>query len=305
MLADCAPEERAALLQIWSTVGVARPTVYADVERKEAARAAMLALVDQEATLQPATRLVRPVWWQRVYAFRYAWAGSFAVLLVLVYALAFHQIRVTVPHGATPVTMSLPDGSSVELNAGATLSYTRTYGWQARNVVLEGEGFFSVVPSEQTFSVRTHDATTTVLGTSFNVRAYENRRAGATRVTVATGKVHVATFDSGAAVEVTPGQIAQVTPSASLTTDTEHATEQTAWREGRLAFYNEPLGHIFAELERRYGVTITVDPDITARRWVYAKDNPADLKTVLDDITQSVFLTYYPTSNGYQVLPAN
>ena len=128
------------------------------------------------------------------------------------------------------------------------------------------------------------------------------QRGGATRVTVVEGKVRVAVAASEKAVEVIPGEIAVVTPEADLRTTTEHAADQTAWREGRLAFYNEPLGHIFAELSRRYNVTITVDSDLTARRWVYAKEQPANLETVLDDLTQSMFLQYYPTSNGYRVV---
>ena len=84
----------------------------------------------------------------------------------------------------------LPDGSTVLLNEGTKLSYTSSFGEQAREVILTGEGYFDVQhDSSRPFKVLTGKVTTTVLGTAFNVEAYPGQEE--IKVTVARGRVQV------------------------------------------------------------------------------------------------------------------
>lgn len=73
--------------------------------------------------------------------------------------------------------MRLPDGSTVLLNEGSELSYSTSFGKQAREVTLTGEGYFDVQHNlSKPFKVLTGNVTTTVLGTAFNIKAYPGSR---------------------------------------------------------------------------------------------------------------------------------
>jgi ferric-dicitrate binding protein FerR (iron transport regulator) len=93
---------------------------------------------------------------------------------------------------AQPVTILLADGSSVFLQANSQLSYPRKFKNEKREVYLSGEAFFEVAKNaNQPFIVYTNELTTEVLGTSFNVKAYQKDQK--ITVEVHTGKVLVST----------------------------------------------------------------------------------------------------------------
>lgn len=86
--------------------------------------------------------------------------------------------------------IKLPDESTVLLNENSKLTYEDSFGIQSRKVVLTGEAYFDVRhdPSRP-FIVRTGKVKTTVLGTAFNIKAYEEQQE--IMVTVDRGKVSV------------------------------------------------------------------------------------------------------------------
>jgi transmembrane sensor len=74
--------------------------------------------------------------------------------------------------------IKLSDGSSVWLNAGSKLTYTKSFGSDNRTVHLEGEGFFSVAHDpDNPFTVITSHLEIVALGTSFNVKSYPEEEA--------------------------------------------------------------------------------------------------------------------------------
>lgn len=109
-----------------------------------------------------------------------------------------------------PQRITLPDGSTVLLEAGARLVTDEHYGKQARTVYLTGEAFFEVQPdARKPFFVYTGDLVTEVLGTSFHIRSEGDKRT--IEVSVVTGKVSVYTDGEGDAkkrngVIATPNQ---------------------------------------------------------------------------------------------------
>jgi transmembrane sensor len=83
----------------------------------------------------------------------------------------------------------LPDGSVVTLKEGSTLTYTRVYGADTREVTLTGEAYFDVAHNPLTpFKVRTGKIVTTVIGTAFNIKVTVGDKI---TVTVSRGKVAV------------------------------------------------------------------------------------------------------------------
>lgn len=90
----------------------------------------------------------------------------------------------------TQKLVNLPDGSSVVIKQGSKLSYPKAFAQGMREVILSGEAFFEISKNpDAPFFVKTSQITTKVLGTSFNVRAYEKDKKAT--VSVKTGKVAV------------------------------------------------------------------------------------------------------------------
>lgn len=87
-------------------------------------------------------------------------------------------------------TLKLSDGSMVRLNANSSLDIIAGYGDGKRLVRLDGEAFFQVKPAVKCpFFVETKDISVRVLGTSFNVKAYDHRKK--VQIAVSTGKVQI------------------------------------------------------------------------------------------------------------------
>jgi ferric-dicitrate binding protein FerR (iron transport regulator) len=206
-------------------------------------------------------------------AFRVAaYAASVALLAVLT--------RIAVPFGAVPevpaavpqelyvpagqrARVTLPDGSTVWLNAGSTLRYPSVFG-QERKVHLSGEGFFDVARNpDSPFIVSTDSADIRALGTRFNVYSYA--RAGYMTATVVEGAVKVRVSGREAEeMQLDPGQ-QFFYGEGKLRRETSIDRDKLLWTDGIYAFRRETLGMIIKKLELYYDVEIIVlDPKILA-----------------------------------------
>jgi ferric-dicitrate binding protein FerR (iron transport regulator) len=180
---------------------------------------------------------------------------SIAASLSLIAVAAFFMLdRTTVSSQLAEVkTHVLPDGSTVTLNAGSSLEFP-TYRWSGnRTVILEGEAFFQVTKGS-TFTVKNEQATVTVLGTSFNVKA----RPSGYEVSCFTGKVRVAS--AGNNVILTKGLFTRLETGMLTPAETFHA-EKTTWREGDFYFEGKPLHEVIDELERQFNIEIVFTGD--------------------------------------------
>ncbi len=161
------------------------------------------------------------------------------------------------PRYATVVTeqggsqvVTLPDGSEVTLNEKTTLRYPVDF--KERIVDLEGEAFFNVVKrDEASFVINAFGSRTTVLGTSFNIRAYPGEPNVA--VTVRTGKVEVAAQGKEKEnVVLKPGQSAVYDKSVEAVRQQE-VPNAMAWKTKELVFDNQRLSDVAATIERYFG----------------------------------------------------
>jgi transmembrane sensor len=127
---------------------------------------------------------------------RIGWMIAACVLLLGIgYLFTFH-LRSNTPQTLSFSTLQnievfyLPDSSLIWLNKNSRVSYPEKFGASERIVHLEGEAFFKVrSDSSKPFRIYADSSMTTVLGTSFNVKAYKNDTL--VEVTVATGKVNL------------------------------------------------------------------------------------------------------------------
>ncbi len=149
----------------------------------------------------------------------------------------------------------LPDGSSVVLHKGASLSYDNTFSKTNRAVSLDGEAYFDVAKdAENTFTVCVDDIDITVYGTTFNV--LENDQT--ITVSLVDGSVDVATM-TGMTCSLTPGHSAIFDKqTGNLIDRTDDVAFAACWAKDRLTFTQASLGEVCRYLSKWYGVEIIV-----------------------------------------------
>jgi transmembrane sensor len=154
-----------------------------------------------------------------------------------------------------PLTVTLPDGSAVYLNSGSKLIYPEKFDAQSRTVTLQGEAFFEVSKDlQKPFLIKTGNAITEVVGTSFNV----NSNAHKVVVTVVTGKVLLYEQRSEA-VALTVGEQG-IYSGKGLEKKVNDDPNFLSWKTGVLTFQNTPLSKVASDLVRHYGVHIQITP---------------------------------------------
>ena len=160
--------------------------------------------------------------------------------------------------------VSLPDGTLVRLNANSSLTYQQNFGQNNRKVKLSGEGYFEVKKNtEKKFIVNTGYIDVTVLGTKFNLYAYEDKDI--IEMALVEGHVNVSTSKP-------PYQTICVKPNEKVTynkydnkLNIEKTTTkiETAWLNKELVFREEKLENVFQCLSRKFRVKFSIDSSIS------------------------------------------
>lgn len=157
-------------------------------------------------------------------------------------------------------TITLRDGTVVKLNADSRIWYSPTFGELGkREVSLVGEAFFEVARDTlHPFNVRTGEVTTTVLGTSFNVEAYDPNQV--VKVAVVTGKVEVQQIEkSQTPIYLQSNEQIEYSIQENTKVKGQFDHEEVlSWKEGILYFKNDSFSEVIEKLERWYGVDIDV-----------------------------------------------
>ena len=152
--------------------------------------------------------------------------------------------------------IKLSDGTSVQLNSNSHLEYAADFrGKQKREVTLHGEAFFDVAhdPSHP-FVIHTGKITTTVLGTAFNISAYDNQKA--VTVTVTRGRVVVQRADKTLAILTPNEQLNWKKGQDYQIKQTVNAEEITAWKAQDLIMDDITLLQAADLISKRYGVEV-------------------------------------------------
>lgn len=177
--------------------------------------------------------------------------------------VAYNEIRVD--KGGRANTVILSDGTKVVLNAGTTFKYPTAFCSKDRQVFLNGEAYFEVAKNtEKPFIVKLKSQQITVLGTVFNIEAYESESYSI--VTLLSGSVALEAFneagESMSRMFLKPNQSAcsdNQTGSVSLkNVDVNFAN---AWLRGEYKFKDEPFSSIARRLENYYGIKIHMEDE--------------------------------------------
>ena len=164
-------------------------------------------------------------------------------------------LSVTTPRGKD-YHLTLSDGTQVWLNADSKLEFPKHFKGSQRKVKLQGEAYFEVAKdASKPFMVETEYFNTTVLGTTFNIKAYTPKDAN---IVLIEGSVRVASGKQS--LTLVPGQQASLNAKLSTLNVKEVDTyPYTQWREGFFYFEDQSLFEIMQELGRWYNVNIAFD----------------------------------------------
>jgi len=163
------------------------------------------------------------------------------------------QLVFETPRGEKSM-VKLPDGSEVWLNANSRLVYN-SFSASHRQVKLKGEAFFKVAHNEKApFVVKTNECDIKVLGTTFNVMAYDE--FGRKEITLLDGKVNV--LSDGNEQVLKPGQ-ALILKDHHTEIAEVNAPQSSAWVDNKFNFKDIPLSELMKRLENWYDVDITLE----------------------------------------------
>ncbi|WP_341837222.1 FecR domain-containing protein [Chitinophaga pollutisoli] len=156
--------------------------------------------------------------------------------------------------------LTLPDGSTVWLNAGSALRYPTAFGKKERKVELTGEAFFDIKPDAQApFIVQIRNGgDVMVLGTAFNIQAYADEPGS--RTTLLQGAVMMRNGQEQHLLR--PGQAMRLEGTDMILNDQADVEAATAWKNGLFLFRDAPVETVMKQISRWYDVEIVYEKGI-------------------------------------------
>lgn len=181
----------------------------------------------------------------------------------------------TLTKAAEVKTITLADGSTVKMNSGSSLKYPDHFTADNRDVYLSGEAFFDVKKdAEHPFIVHTEQLAVKVLGTAFDVKAYQNDAF--TETTLIRGKVSISlknnttqtyTLKPNDKFTLAGGKASMSQLSHFNGTGADRIIE-TAWTNHELIYKNNSFDEVAKLFERWYGIKIVFkEPELKAVRF--------------------------------------
>ena len=157
------------------------------------------------------------------------------------------------PRGSKVIHMVLSDGSKVWLDVASSITYPVSFTGNERKVSITGEAYFEVAhDAMKPFYVSHRDMNIRVLGTHFNVNAFEDEGADI-KVTLLEGKVNVNNQASKETLK--PGQQAIVNDKIKIINDVD-LDEVMGWKNGYFEFNNSGLANVLSQVSRWYNVDV-------------------------------------------------
>jgi|GEM_PF-2403311 len=154
-----------------------------------------------------------------------------------------------------PLKITLSDGTLVFLNSGSKLTYPERFTGPIREIKLTGEAYFEVTHLKTPFLIHSGKMLTQVLGTSFNVKAYED--AQTVKVAVLTGKVGVSVEGSrkpATFLTANQGLTFNKRKNAVVKSSFVNAAAEIAWSRRIIKFRSTPFPEALEELNRIYHI---------------------------------------------------
>lgn len=227
-----------------------------------------------------------PAWWLRPAS----WIAAAAAIVLGTAGIRWQLLREATREVRSVSTgvgerleLHLADSSLVTLGPSTTLRYRATGSRRAADVV--GLAAFTIAhDARRPFTVHAKNAVAIDIGTKFVVRAYDADTS--VEVAVASGVVKLTSAERSAPLFLRGGDVGRVDNAGTVkSVGGANVERDTAWIDGRLAFDDEPLVDVAADLERWFDVEIRIPDESLAKRRVSAVYNTPSLAGILDALT--------------------
>jgi hypothetical protein len=209
---------------------------------------------------------------------------------------AYNQLLV--PKGKRS-KLTLADGTIMYVNSGTRVIYPIEFIGNTREIYVDGEIYIHVASDPRhPFVVKTKDLSVQVLGTSFNIMAYESDLNK--QIVLVKGSVKV----SGKTKEtkLSPSQMYEVKGEGEAFVSTVDVSKYISWINGLYRFDSEKLEVVLSRLSRYYGTDITFGKDVGNLKCSGKMDLKDDLKDILDGLSFSFPIKVQYDNHKYNIV---
>jgi ferric-dicitrate binding protein FerR (iron transport regulator) len=171
---------------------------------------------------------------------------------------------ITTPRGGQ-YQVVLPDGSKVWLNAASSIEFPTSFTGNTRNVSITGEAYFEVAKNAaKPFLVKTNRAVIEVLGTHFNVMAYDDEAE--MKTTLLEGAVKVKSGSTSNYLRHGQQAVLNATGQTRVLDDVD-VDDATAWKNGIFQFNDAGIEVIMRQASRWYDVNVSYEGQIPVKQF--------------------------------------
>jgi len=201
----------------------------------------------------------------------------------------------------TSMKVELPDGSSVILNRFSSLSYEKNFGDGARTLTFNGEGFFEVTPdTNKPFLIHLRNAIVEVVGTSFNILAYDT--SAVAEVTVKTGIVKFTGNKISQFVSLKAGEVGSYNQTnQKLTSSLNDDVNYLSWQTHEIIFEETSLSRVIETLNKTYGSHLVLSSNVSDSCVVTVSFSNQSLESVLNVLKNTLNLEYSVKGNVIEI----
>lgn len=224
-----------------------------------------------------------------------------AAAIILVSLLGYTGYKMSGLHSekspmASTTALQLPDGTALTLNAGSKITYKKGFGTSHRNLTLKGEAFFEVKKGKIPFIISADEASVRVTGTSFNVKAYEDRPI--IKITVTEGAVKLYETDEPQKETLLLAGETGIYDKSVKTVRKLSASNPNdlSWKTRVIDFRSTPLSEVAEILSDTYHVNFILEPALENCTVTVQFDN-RDLGSVIEVLKTTLDLTIIQKDN--------
>lgn len=204
--------------------------------------------------------------------------------------LSVQTLALSTPKGGQ-YHITLSDGTQVWLNAASSLTYPNQFVGNKRIVELRGEAYFEVSPDAKApFIVKSAGQEIEVLGTHFNVMAYNDEQAVAT--TLLEGSVRVSHSQSTKSILLKPNEQSVLSANKEFQITKVNPLIAVSWKNGDFIFNNENLESIMRKVARWYDVDIVYTKGVEDIYFSGMVSRSRNLSAVLEMLQSSEKITF-------------
>jgi hypothetical protein len=210
--------------------------------------------------------------------------------------LTFNQL--IVPLGKRSM-LTFAEGSRMWVNAGTRVVYPTSFDKNRREIYVDGEVYLEVSPdANYPFIVKTKKLNVEVLGTSFNVNAYE--KDSIQHIVLVAGTVKIHSANNKNETTLIPNEMYSYINGSSKV-KVVNVENYIAWKSGAYQYESETLDVVFKRLARYYGKDIACSPQVAQLKCSGKLDLKDDLELVLKGISKTAPIVYLYNGERYTV----